>query len=402
MSEKIFIGEKGNLEMVSGNDFSNEDELQKMFNDNPEVIPGKDFGLSDLMVVGRETTLSAGYIDLLAVTRSGDIVIIEFKNIGNTLGKREVVAQLLDYGASLWKNCSGYDEFDQAIARAYFRSKYCTEEKLKKKESLEVAAVDFYGFENSGLDESSDQGDGATEEDELRTFKENLERNLQYGSFVYVMVCPRIPETAKHIIEYLSVCAGMRIHGVELEYFKHGDLDIVFPKGITYQSPKRIPATSRKSSKRSNMSGDVFEERIRDWGESYWREVEQFMEEFASLGCRFKWNSTGVGIYVKLGERKSASLVYLDTEDEGIIHPLLPERLQEYVDGRDDLNFFTADVLADYRKRVEGFPRSFHEALGKTGQFSMCSGKTDIETFKRFLRMLVDFYRESILSQIED
>ena len=65
MVRKIWVGNESKLTVANETPFSDEDKLQRMFNDNPEVIPGEDFGLSDLMVVGRETTLPSGYIDLL-------------------------------------------------------------------------------------------------------------------------------------------------------------------------------------------------------------------------------------------------------------------------------------------------------------------------------------------------
>jgi len=131
MSRKMWIGENGDLKPVEESPFSEEAAIQRMFNDNPDVIPGEDFGLDQLMVVGRETAFDAGFPDLLAISKTGDVAIIEFKNVGNAQGRREVIGQLLDYGASLWKEVGGYDVFDESVAQKYFRSNYCTEDRLK-------------------------------------------------------------------------------------------------------------------------------------------------------------------------------------------------------------------------------------------------------------------------------
>jgi hypothetical protein len=233
MAKKIWIRKNDGMEMVEETAFSTEGFIQGMFNDNPEVIPVDDLGLSRLMVVGRESAFDAGYPDLIAVTETGDIVIIEFKNDGNAEARRKVIGQLLDYGASLWKNFGDYESFDKHIATRYFGSKYCTDAVIKDSLSLEVAARDFFKFE------ISDEGEEEGAENDLEAFRDALSDNLKKGVFVYVVVCPELPDTAKHIIEYLSVCSNLRIYGVELEYFKHQGIEVVCPSGLAYASAKK-------------------------------------------------------------------------------------------------------------------------------------------------------------------
>jgi len=55
-------------------------ELQEVLRANPQLIPATDLGIDgDLLVVGRETRLASGSIDLLCLSKSGELVIIEFK-----------------------------------------------------------------------------------------------------------------------------------------------------------------------------------------------------------------------------------------------------------------------------------------------------------------------------------
>jgi hypothetical protein len=65
------------LDEVAAHD---EAQLQQRLTANPDVIPIEEFGWTGpLMVVGRETTLPSGAVDLIGVARSGEILIAEFK-----------------------------------------------------------------------------------------------------------------------------------------------------------------------------------------------------------------------------------------------------------------------------------------------------------------------------------
>ena len=59
---------------------TNEEELRSLVKDNPDLLPIEEFGLNGpVMVVGRETTLPSGAVDLICVTANGDLLVVEFK-----------------------------------------------------------------------------------------------------------------------------------------------------------------------------------------------------------------------------------------------------------------------------------------------------------------------------------
>ncbi len=98
---------------------SNEHELQDIMLNHPQLVPAKDLGLDDdLLVVGRETTLASGFIDLLCLSRSGEVVIIEFKTGPKNPDFRHALAQVIDYGSDLWR-LSDWKEFDQGVVHRY-------------------------------------------------------------------------------------------------------------------------------------------------------------------------------------------------------------------------------------------------------------------------------------------
>ena len=57
---------------------TNEEELRSLVKDNPDLLPIEEFGLNGpVMVVGRETTLPSGAVDLICVTANGDLLVVD-------------------------------------------------------------------------------------------------------------------------------------------------------------------------------------------------------------------------------------------------------------------------------------------------------------------------------------
>src|SRR5215207_7308425 len=89
-----------------------------------QLIPSDDLGLDgDLLVLGRETALASGRIDLLCLARSGDLVLIEFKTGPQNPDFRHALAQLIDYGSDLWRLSP--EDFDHGVAQRYFAGPHC-------------------------------------------------------------------------------------------------------------------------------------------------------------------------------------------------------------------------------------------------------------------------------------
>src|SRR5690606_25361488 len=97
-------------------DFQLEDNLQEYIYNNPESIPLYDIKEDvRLLILAREFSTKSGPIDALGVDKDGEIYLIETKLYKNT-DKRTVVAQVLDYGASLWSNYRDFTNFVEQIS----------------------------------------------------------------------------------------------------------------------------------------------------------------------------------------------------------------------------------------------------------------------------------------------
>src|SRR3989339_2149125 len=111
----IIISENGkNAKKIDRSEFEKEGYLQNYIHENPESIPVYEIEADKkLFVVAREFSTESGPIDALAIDKDGDIYVVETKLYKNP-DKRTVVAQALDYGASLWRH-SNYGEFINKI-----------------------------------------------------------------------------------------------------------------------------------------------------------------------------------------------------------------------------------------------------------------------------------------------
>ena len=383
MSKKIWRRAGGNLDALEQIQFADEETIQRIFNDNPDVIPVDDLGLSELMVVGREATLESGWADLLAVTRSGEILIIEFKNQGNAQARREVVGQLLDYGAALWKKCPSYDLFDKATAKPYFGSTYCKDRRLKDKLSLEAAAIEFFEF--AAADEQSGTAD------DLARFKNGIEATLKNGDFVYVIVCPDIPVSARSIIEYLAVSKSIRMYGVEIEYFKKGETEIFVPRGIAFgvRSP--------------TVSSEELKEGLIKLGPEYWDAYAEFAQEVESLGGHFKPYSNGMGVYLPFGSGEGANgaLLWVDLRNPQQPLHVFSQGQIDYYSGpeRDDLDWFTDETATVYRERLRAeFPELVDTLLSKR-KYGAPATLRESATFAKYLLFALRFYKECLRGQ---
>ena len=101
----IIVSKNGrNARKLSRISFREEAELQKYIFENPDSIPLEEIEENvQFTVLEKEFPVNVGSIDILGVDDEGDLYIIETKLYKNR-DKRQVLAQVLDYGASLWES----------------------------------------------------------------------------------------------------------------------------------------------------------------------------------------------------------------------------------------------------------------------------------------------------------
>jgi hypothetical protein len=202
--------------------FAREDYLQQYIYDNPGSIPLYDIKEDvRLLIVAREYPTASGPIDALGIDSDGDIYIIETKLYRNP-DKRLVVAQVLDYGASLWSTYADFSDFFSLVERE--------------------AQKQFGMGAGDKLRETFQLG-----EEELTLLYGNLRRNLSEGNYKFVVLMDQLHARLKDLIIYINQNSQFDIYAVELEYYSHEDFEIMIPKlfGAEVKKDKTIASSQR-------------------------------------------------------------------------------------------------------------------------------------------------------------
>jgi hypothetical protein len=258
-----------------------ESQLQDLVKNNPDLLPVDELGMTGpLMVVGRETTLRSGAVDLVCLARSGELLVIEFKTGPQNSDFRHALAQLLDYGADLWRMT--VDEFESTVATRYFNSAECQDSRLRGKQSLEAAM-------------SSIWSDMAPEE--LVTLRDALAQQLSAGALHYVLAAQQFTPTMAHTIEYLNATTGAsRFYAIEVVRFGANGINAF--EARTVLKPESVVGGGSPPELTSEAR---FLEAIVD--ETYRDALHELFEVSRGLKLRAEWGTKGVSIRLPTPDR---------------------------------------------------------------------------------------------------
>lgn len=231
-SMSLIISQKGkNAKKIDKARFDKEDYLQQYIHQNPEAIPVYEIAEDKkLFVAAREFSTESGPIDALAVDKDGDIYIVETKLYKNP-DKRTVVAQALDYGASLWKHFGDFSEFLSQLDQEVKNKFECT---------FAEKAKDFFNLTDEQLNIQLD----------------SMQRNLREGNLKFVILMDSMEERLKDLIIYVNQNSQFDIYAVELEYYKFNEYEIMIPKIFGVEVKKNV--SSGTSSKRNKWDESKF------------------------------------------------------------------------------------------------------------------------------------------------
>jgi hypothetical protein len=259
----------------------NEAQLQELVKAHPELIPIEEFRMTGpLMVVGRETTLPSGSIDLVGLARSGELLLVEFKTGPRNPDFRQVLAQLLDYGSDLWR--LSYDELESTVAARYFAGPHCQDEPLRDAPSLlEAARVTCPDLS----------------EEEATVLEERLSAQLATGGFHYVVAAQRFAPTVERTLEYLNAqMPQARFYAVEVVKF---GVAISAYEARAVLRPSVRPTGPRPASPQAGE--DAFLDAIGDV--AYRDALHHLFEVCRALDLRFEWGSLGSSVRLPTAHR---------------------------------------------------------------------------------------------------
>jgi hypothetical protein len=185
-------GEWGSPEITS---YAQEANLQRLLAKSPDLLPGCDG--SELVAVELQVP-GVGYADLVCVSPTGLITVVECKLQSNPDIRRRVVGQVLAYASGLWR--LSYEDFDAAFSSGH-------------------GSTLAEGFE----------GRGEWDEEQFRS---TLAANLEEGKFSLVLAVDSITVELKQIVSYLNthVAPGLQVLAVELDYAAGHGVEILMPR----------------------------------------------------------------------------------------------------------------------------------------------------------------------------
>lgn len=289
------VGADGALTRMKPGQPANEDEIQRMIADHPEMVTGSD---DRLLLIERECSIadkSEGggrwALDHLFVTRDARPVLVEVKQASNTQLRREVVGQIVEYAANAVMH------WNRETIRANFVNSCGGDE--------EVASETLNAF----LSEDSDQ----TRDNDPELFWNRVEANLRAGELTMVIVADQIPRELVRIVEFLNEQMDATVQAVELRWY-------VADNGTKTLVPRIIGATERAASKKlateSRGPNEYWVQLKRAYPKlvqgSPWRDKQQNFFTLRSgnptivIGCKFVQNVLKLYAYFDYKQAKTA------------------------------------------------------------------------------------------------
>lgn len=207
-----------NARRIEEANFNLEDNLQEYVINNPDIIPIYDIDTdARLFIAAREFGTQSGPIDALGFDEAGNIYIVETKLFKNP-DKRTVVAQALDYGASMWRHATDFDTF---LAQLDIHTS------KQFSQPFEEQYRQFFGI------------------DDATSNLEVIKDNLVEGNIKFVVLMDSLDERLKDLILYVNQNSKFDIYAVDFEYYKHDQFEIVIPKLYGTEVKKTVASKTR-------------------------------------------------------------------------------------------------------------------------------------------------------------
>lgn len=240
---KIFLVEgERKLTPMTETSYVKEDDLQALLANYPDLLPGDQIDFEEprrwilvareLPVPGNEDEAGRWSLDHLFLDQDGIPTFVECKRATDTRGRREVVAQMLDYaanGISYWK----MDSLRQAATEtAHLSGKSLDEEILELINSDDLTVVDQYW--------------------------KTVERNLKAGIVRLIFVADTIPIELRRLVEFLNEkMSDIEVLAVEVKQFLGEGQKAIVPRllGMTEIAREGKHTQSQKLTNRDEFLG---------------------------------------------------------------------------------------------------------------------------------------------------
>lgn len=233
----IIVSKDGKTEKIEESKFGKERSLQDYIEENPEVLPIDEIEEDASFMVGaREFPTKSGPIDALGFDQNGTIYLVETKLFKNA-DKRQVMAQVMDYGASLWKHYNDFITFRDRLER--YNEKHL-------ESSLDERIIEEFDIEEEDLDD----------------FYEDLRNSLGEGNFKFVIYMDKLSDRLKDLIMFMNQNSMFDVYAVECDYYEYEDYQFMIPN--LYGAEVKKSVSSGRSSERGHWDEESFFEELKN------------------------------------------------------------------------------------------------------------------------------------------
>jgi len=265
----IIISKNGkNAKRIESASFGKEDYLQQYIYENPESIPLYEIKEDiRLLILKREFPTDSGPIDALGIDKDGEIYLIETKLYKNP-DKRLVVAQVLDYGASLWSSTIDFNQFISIIESGVSKNfNVNLNDKLKG----------FFDLDDEGV----------------QLLIDSIQDNLNHGKLKFVVLMDKLHNRLKDLILYINENSKFDIFAVELQYYKHDNFEILIPKLFGAEVKKDIAVSSASGQRKKWDELSFFEDLANNVNKQQYEAIKKLYQFSKDNADEIRWG-TGV------------------------------------------------------------------------------------------------------------
>ena len=278
--------------------YNDEGHLQTLLQGAPELIPS--VGSSRSVVMVHELEVRYGFADLVGVSPTGAITVVECKLAGNADMRRTIVGQLFAYAAGLTEMT--YEQFDEAWQAPLkpFNMGQAAWEARRRPPLIEdvAAAVQEHGLEW-----------------DREGFAAAVAENLAKGAFTLVFAVDAITDELRAIVGYLSAhtAPNVNILGLEIGYLEAGETRVLVPRVYGQEMAQlKVAATRRPAADAAAPDEATFmaklQETVGDWAPPLTRAIlewadREHLEVWYGNGSRF--GTFYVGMRDPAGNRRS-------------------------------------------------------------------------------------------------
>jgi len=259
---------------------ANELELQDVVKNNPQLLPSDDLGFdADLLVVGRETPLASGSIDLMCLARTGDLVLVEFKTGPQNPDFRHALAQLIDYGSDLWG--MSLEDFD-GVVRRYLRGPHCLP--LFKNAANREEAIALTSWNLSA--------------EEKESLHQRLGFVLANGDITFAVAAQRFTGQMTSSLDYLNATMRYgRFFLIEVVRLGGKDLTAYAAQVVARPATKTAAVTSAGRLNEADFIESLEPEKFRET-------VRTILAACSDLGLAVSWYSAGCSLRLRVSDRR--------------------------------------------------------------------------------------------------